>query len=113
MGECNYGDFEKSRATYYEFKFDSAPWEWFGNCQSGNCKACFEGETKCLADSHFVHMAANPQICVGGEWVSNAALYQQEPALNVQSRALITIAVMLSVCFLALLGIITAVIMPK
>jgi len=40
-------------------------------------------------------------------------LYQQEPALNVQSRALITIAVMVGVCFLALLGVIAAVIMSK
>ena len=116
-GECNLGDFEKKLDTYYEFKFDSFPWEWVGNCQSGDCKACFEGETRCPAPEehvgYSVHGAANPQICAGGEWVSTAAFNQQEPALNVQSRALITIAVMIGVCFLALLGVIAAVIMSR
>ena len=43
--------------------------------------------------------------------MSTTAFNRQEPALNVQSRALIAIAVMISMCFLALLGVIAAVIM--
>jgi len=112
MGECNNGDFEKSRATYYKFIVDSSPMEWSGNCQSGNCKTCFEGQTRCGYEFYNLPRA-NAQICVGGEWVSTAAYNQQAPTLNVQSRALIAIAAVVSVCFLALLGVIAAVIMSK
>ena len=116
MGECKVTDFTPSRDEYYEFKVDSSPVEWLGYCQSGNCKACAEGEKRCHAgnrDSTNVLPVANPQTCSGGEWVSTAAFNRQEPVLNVQSRALIAIAVMVGVCFLALLGVIVAVIILR
>jgi len=114
MGECKVTVFTRSRDEYYEFKVDSSPVEWLGYCQSGNCKACAEGETRCSTErnrSGDINLLNNPQTCSGGEWVSTVAFDRQEPALNVQSRALIAIAVMVSVCFLALLGVIAAVIM--
>jgi hypothetical protein len=112
MGNCNTNRFEKSSATYYKFIVDSSSMEWSGTCQSGNCKACFEGQTRCAYERSKLPQA-NAQICAEGEWVSTAAYNQQKPALNVQSRALIAIAVMVGVCFLALLGVIAAVIMSK
>jgi len=98
--------------------------DWGGYCQEGNCKTCTDGQERCNStswdfgytnhnDDQMHQEAVNPQTCAGGEWVSTAAFNQQEPVLNVQSCALIAIAVMVSICFLALLGVIAAVIMLK
>jgi len=118
MGACKTDDkFESpdpgsDNSKYYEFSIDSSPVEWSGYCRSGNCETCAEGETRCPAgNGNNRNLLSNPQTCAGGEWVSTTAFNRQEPALNVQSRALIAIAVMISMCFLALLGVIAAVIM--
>jgi len=118
MGACktveNFVSPVTETSKYYEFKVDSSPIEWLGYCESGSCKACAEGETRCSTERNRngdINLLNNPQTCSGGEWVSTVAFDRQEPALNVQSRALIAIAVMVSVCFLALLGVIAAVIM--
>lgn len=55
----------------------------------------------------------NPQVCVGGEWSSKDKIDLQDPAVNVQTRSQITTAVMISMCFLALLGNIAATCMTK
>ena len=57
----------------------------------------------------------NPQVCVGGEWSSKDKIDLQAMGIlaNVQTGSQITTAVMISMCFLALLGNIAATCMTK
>lgn len=121
-GACHStGDFQKLAGgrdtTYYEFNFHSDAREWTGYCQQGSCKACIDGQTRCDDGSKdhndIPEHSVSPQICREGGWVSKIGDSRQDPALNIQTRALIAIAVMISMCFLALLGVIAATCMIK
>lgn len=100
--ECDSsGSFYPSTA-FYEFDVESPAIEWYGSCHGGSCKVCDEGDGSCNGR----------RSCVNGEWrmTGHSVLHSSEQKMD---AFLFTACTLLGCCFLALLGIIVAVVMLK
>jgi hypothetical protein len=99
--ECDTKNFS-SYNSFYEFYVESPPVEWYGSCHWGSCQVCDEGDTSC----------DGRRSCVNGEWrmTGHSVLHFSEQKMD---AFLFTACTLLGCCFLALLGIIAAVVMLK
>ena len=105
--ECNHysyytGNFEKD-SQFYKLLVYSPAVEWAGSCLQGSCNVCREGnEMSCGGDRP-------RRYCVDAEWTHQ----QWHGAARKAEIFLIATCTLLGCCFLALLGVIAAVMMLK
>ena len=101
LPECQTEVFEQD-TQFYKLRVHSPAIEWAGSCQEGSCQVCREGVEISCGDRP-------RRYCVNGEWT-----YQQwhGPAKKAEVF-LIAACTLLGCCFLALLGVIAAIMMLK
>ena len=96
------GNFEKD-SEFYRLLVHSPAVEWNGSCLQGSCNVCTEGDEMFCGDDR------PRRYCVDAEWTHQ----QWHGAARKAEIFLIATCTLLGCCFLALLGVIAAVMMLK
>ena len=95
---------------FYDFFVPSSAFEWQGSCREGSCKVCAEGAAMQCNHNGQAGAQSHTRYCVNGEWS-----YQSSSHISQSSAEafLIAACTLLGCCFLALLGVIAAIVMLK